>query len=197
MNITNADYFTFNVDNSILLVGTTGTGKSHLQDRLIQDLTEARTPETLQFVLLDMTVADFGYLRNEHPEFIHTLENNPEKGLDILEDMARIAVERSETENAQPMLFICIEECDMAALDQERFDQSIVTINEHAGAANMKLIYSTSSPRESVVSKELQNSFDLTLAGKLASTYDYERLDVPQPELHNYHDFVVVQQHDT
>lgn len=197
MNITNAEYFTFNVDNSILLVGMTASGKSYLLDRLIEDLTGAHTPESLQFVILDMTMVDFGFLRRKRPEFLRTHENNPEKALDVLDEMAQLARERSTKKNPQPLLFICIEECDMAALDQVRFDTAVIDINKHAKKANMKLVYSTSSPRDSVVSRELQHSFDLTLAGKLNSSFDYEMLGVPEPKPHNMYDFVVVQQHES
>ena len=193
MNITNAEYFTFNVDNSMLLVGMTGTGKSYLLDRLITDMVNAHKPNTLQFILLDMTYGNFGYLRKEKSEFVKSYENNPEKGLNILDDMAQLAKERSKSNSSQPLIFICIEECDMAALDQARFDKAVMTINQNAKAANMKLVYSTSSPRVSVVSRELQDSFDLTLAGKLSSSYDYEMLGVPEPRPHDYYDFVVKQ----
>ncbi len=196
MNITNAEYFTFNVDNSMLLVGMTASGKSYLMNRLIEDLVESHTSDELQFVLLDMTRVDFSYLRKEKPDYIQAYENNPEKAFEILEEMVALSEARAKQQNAQPLLFICIEECNMAALDQARFDKLVTAINSRAKAANMKLIYSTSSPRITVVSRELQKSFDLTIAGKMSSSADYELLGVPVPTPHNMYDFVVVQQYE-
>jgi hypothetical protein len=47
-----------------------------------------------------------------------------------------------------------------------------------AKQANMRLIYSTSSPRKNAISKDLLNSFDLILAGQLASEVDAKHLGV-------------------
>lgn len=193
MNITNAEYFTFNVDNSMLLVGQTGTGKSVLEDKYIERLLKSYTSDKLQFILLDMTGVDFGQLRDNHPDYIkEDVSFDSGKGLDVLEVTAHLAEERAASGTIEPLLVLLIEECDMAAIDQEHFDSLLVKINNVASEANMKVIYSTSRPAPDVVSRKLLESFDLILAGTLVET-DYDNLGIKKPDEHPAYDFVVTQ----
>lgn len=191
MNITNADYFTFNVDNSMLLIGQSGTGKSVLVDKYIERLLKSYTPDRLRFVLLDMTGVDFDQLREKHQEYIQEdVKFDSSKGLDVLEVIAHLAEERANSTDNKPLLVVLIEECDMAAVDQEHFDSLLIRINKAASAANIKVIYSTSRPAPDVVSRKLLESFDLMLAGTLVEA-DYKYLGIEQPTSHEPYNFVV------
>ena len=193
MNITNADYFTFNVDNSMLLIGQSGTGKSVLVDKYIERLLKSHTPDKLKFILLDMTGVDFEQLREKHQVYIQEdVKFDSGKGLDVLEVTAHLAEERANSNDKEPLIVLLIEECDMAAVDQEHFDSLLIRINKAASSANMKVIYSTSRPAPDVVSRDLLESFDLILAGTL-SEVDYENLGINKPKEHPSYDFVVTQ----
>lgn len=169
MNITNPEYFTFNVDNSMLLIGESGCGKSYLEDKLLERYVSGRSPDELQFVFLDMTGYDFENIIKNHPKYIQTLNNNHDsrKGLDQLSELAKLSDKRAKEDNPKPLLFICIEECDMARIDQKRFDDALIAINTNAKKANMKLIYSTSCIGEQTISERLLKSFDIVLAGNM------------------------------
>jgi DNA segregation ATPase FtsK/SpoIIIE-like protein len=194
MNLTTSEYFTFNVDNSLLLVGQTGSGKSVLQDELIRKLVASNSPETLQFVLLDMTSADYWDLRQDHKEFIKKyVAINSDEGLDVLDEMAALSEKRKNQQDPLPQLFICIEECDMAVLDQSRFDKALITINANAKKANMKLIYSTSRIGEQTISKDLMKRFDLILAGLVADEETETFLGVPKIENRENYTFYVIE----
>lgn len=191
--MTNAEYFTFNVDSSLLLVGQTGTGKSVLVDKYIERLINSHTPDKLKFILLDMTGVDFELLRENYQNYIQEdIKFDSGKGLDVLEVTAHHAEERANSTEKEPLLVLLIEECDMAAVDQEHFDSLLIRINEVASSANMKVIYSTSRPAPDVVSRNLLKSFDLILAGTLSET-DYKNLGIKKPEEHSSYDFVVTQ----
>lgn len=82
----------------------------------------------------------------------------------------------------------------MAAIDQDRFDKAVITINNNAAEANIKLIYSTSRPSPDVISKKLLKSFDLLLCGPLANA-DYSYLGVQIIELNQYQ-FSITEQKD-
>ncbi len=193
MNITNSTYFTFNVDNTMFLTGQTGSGKSVLQDKLIDGLVKGHTPETLQFVLLDMTSVDFDDLRENHKEFIQKyVAINSDQGLGVLEDMAKLSQTRIDKSVTKPLIFICIEECDMAFVDPPRFENALLKINANAKQANMKLIFSTSRPAPDVISKKLMSSFDLIVAGQLASDADHEYLGVPKTNNVEPYSFTII-----
>ena len=191
MNITNSEYFTFNVDSSLLLVCQSGTGKSVLEDKYIERLLKSHIPDKLKFILLDMTGVDFNQLREDHKDYIQEdVKFDSDKGLDVLEVIAQLAEDRAASNIKDPLIVLLIEECDMAAADQEHFDSLIIRINKVASVANIKVIYSTSRPAPDVVSRKLLESFDLILAGTLVEA-DYKYLGVEQPTSHEPYDFVV------
>ena len=191
--MTNADYFTFNVDNSLLLIGQTGTGKSVLVDKYIERLIKSYTPDKLKFILLDMTGVDFDQLRENHQDYIQEdIKFDSGKGLDVLEVTAHHAEARANSTDKEPLLVLLIEECDMAAVDLEHFDSLLIRINKVASSANMKVVYSTSRPAPDVVSRNLLESFDLILAGTLTEA-DYKNLGIKKPKEHPSYDFVVTQ----
>ena len=198
MNITNADYFTFNAHNSMLLIGQSGSGKSQLVHRLVKRYESAFKPDDMKYVIFDLKRCEFsvGYedgAKQEYLLFDVELANAPDYGFNRLEELAALSKNRVENNIQKPFIFIYIEECDMACRDQKRFDKLVTTINKNAKKANMKLIYSTSSPRPDTVSKELLESFDLVLAGRRTGGYD-NYLGVPeeQPLLSDY-SFIVVE----
>lgn len=177
----------------MFLTGQTGSGKSVLQDKLIDGLVKGHTPESLQFVLLDMTSVDFGDVRDNHEEFIREyIDIDSEKGLRMLEEMAKLSGDRISNSTTKPLIFICIEECDMAFIDPPRFENAIMEINANAKKANMKLIFSTSRPAPDVISKQLMNSFDLIVAGQLASDADYEYLGIRKTENVEPYSFTII-----
>lgn len=201
MNTTNKDYFTFNVNNSALVVGQTGTGKTELVKAYMRRLEAGYTPRQMKYVLFDLKQCEFStdFEEGTKKEYLYIpVINWPDKGLDILEDLARLAVKRTEGLTHNPkLLFIYIEECDMAAIDQKRFDDSVITINKHAKQANMKLMYSTSRPSPDVVSKQLIESFELILSSTLALNGDDKYLGVPNGTKIKPYEFAVIERQVT
>lgn len=59
MNITNSDYFTFNVHNSALIVGQTGTGKTEFVRSMLRRYEKAYTPEQMKYVIFDLKLVEF------------------------------------------------------------------------------------------------------------------------------------------
>lgn len=192
---TNADYFTFNVDNSMLLVGQTGTGKTELVRRYITLLEQAFKPEDMKYAIFDLKQCEFtreGEAGNK-PEYNHTrLRFGTPEDMDYLEELAALAKSRAEAGGkAKPFIFIYIEECDMAVQYPDRFVPAVIEINKHAERANMKLIYSTSRAGGQAIPPELRDSFDLILAGTMATLKDEEYIGVPGAAKIQPHEFIV------
>ncbi len=197
---TDADYFTFNVDNSAFITGQTGSGKSYLVEQLIKRYANDKTSDDIQFAFFDFKQVEFGNWVN-HPEedkykiadkLYCPVVTDPEEGLSKLEELAELSKKRADKDIKKPLIFIAIDECDAACVDQNRFDKAVITINHNAKDANMKLIFDTSRPAPDVISKELLQTFDLVLAGQLASKVDADYLGVPYIENIEQYSFVVV-----
>lgn len=179
---TNADYFTFNVHHSLLLAGQTGSGKSELVRRYIQRLERAFTPEQMQYVIYDLKQVEFN--TNEgggvHEEYLYApVMTGTSEDMSYLEELANLAESRAAgDEPKDKMIFIYVEECDMAYAYPDRFTPAVLKINRHVRQANMKFVFSSSKPSRDYVTPEFRDSFELILTGRLASKYDEETLGV-------------------
>ena len=193
-NRTNKDYFTFNVHSSALVVGRTGTGKTELVRQYIRRLEQAFTPDQMKYVIFDLKQVEFNprYADGAKQEYLYSpIRFGKSEDMDYLEDLADLAEQRVGEDNPEPMIFIYIEECDMAAQYPGRFHSAVIRINENAKRANMKLIFSTSRPSPDIIPSDFRDSFDLILSGILASEADEKTLGMPGATKLNQYEFLV------
>ena len=194
MNITNKDYFTFNVHNSALVVGQTGSGKTELVRQYIRRLEQAFTPEQMKYVIYDLKMVEFDpkWDGGAKQEYLYTpVRTGKPEDMDYLEELGQLAEKRSAEEEPQPMIFTYIEECDLAAQYPGRFQDALMKINANAKRANMKLIFSTSRPSPNIITPEFRDSFDLILSGTLASEAEEKTIGVPGATSLQPHEFIV------
>lgn len=194
MNITNKDYFTFNIHNSALVAGQTGTGKTELVRQYIRRIEQAFTPEQMQYVVYDLKAVEFDpkWEGGTKEEYLYTpVRTGKPEDMDYLEELAELAKSRSRADGPTPFLFIYIEECDLAAQYPDRFHQAVMTINSLAAKANIKLVFSTSRPSRGIIPADFRDSFDLILYGRLASTTDEVTLGAYGATTLNPYEFLV------
>ena len=197
MNITNTDYFTFNIHNSAVVVGQTGSGKTELVKSYIKRLEQAFTPEQMQYVIYDLKQIEFDpEYGGVKEEYLYTpVRTGKPEDMDCLEQLAGLAQARADGNEAKDkLLFIYIEECDMACAYPDRFPRAVMTINKYAKQANMKLIYSTSRPAQDTLPTELRNSFDLLLCGSYSLLpANAEAVGIPQAVNLDTYQFIVLE----
>jgi hypothetical protein len=140
MNRTDRDHFTFNVDNSAIIVGQTGSGKTELVKAYVRQLEKAFTPDEMKYVFFDLKVVEFDpkYEDGAKEEYLYTpIKFGTEEDMAYLEELAELAKTRASQDRPMPLICIFIEECDMAVIFGDRFKNSVMTINKHAKAANI------------------------------------------------------------
>jgi hypothetical protein len=182
MNRTNKDYFTFNVHNTAIMVGQTGSGKSELVKAYMRRLERAYTPDEMRYVLFDLKQVEFDtdWEHGAKEEYLYTpIRYGVDEDMAYLEELAILAETRAAEEKPTPLIFIAIEECDMAVAYKGRFKRAVMAINKNAKAANMKLIYYTSSPQPNFTEPDFRDSFDLILCGLLATEFDEKTMGIP------------------
>lgn len=177
MRITNANDFTFDENSSMFITGATRSGKSYLVHKLIDQLKSTLSFEEVKFALFDLKRVEFNDFNMDYQYF--DVVKDPDEGLERLDELAELSIKRIKAAVKKPIIFIYIEECDMAHVDQERFDKAVISINQNAKRAKMKLIYSTSRLEHLSVSDKLLASFDLILAGQLADSQQAKQLGIP------------------
>lgn len=149
-----------------LLCGETGTGKSVFHNYLYKKLMEQNSPNEVSFIFMDMTRVDFVSWNNQYMVMPTIVDAN--KAIETLEKLSTEKIDENKH------IFIHIEECDMFALDQKRTENAIQQLK--IKRPDIHIIYSTSSPRESVLSDDLISEADLKIVFKVASIYDSNRL---------------------
>lgn len=149
-----------------LLCGETGTGKSVFHNYLYKKLMDQNSPNEVGFIFLDMTRVDFVNWNNKY--IVMPTIVNANKAIETLEKLSIEKIDESKH------IFIHIEECDMFALDQKRTENAIHQLK--IKRPDIHIIYSTSSPREGVLSDNLICEADLKIVFKVASIYDSQRL---------------------
>ena len=179
----------------MLLVGQTGSGKTELARKIKDNLELAFSPDEMKYALFDLKIVEFqtehGNSKKEYLLF-DVVNDSEDFGFSKLEELAALSSYRALLDNPKPLIFVYIEECDFAMMNQKRFDDSVITINQNARKANMKLIYSTSRPCDKTVSKRLLHSFELILTGPLQDC-DYDYLEVPRVSDLKLYDFALTE----
>ena len=151
--------------NFILLVGTTGSGKSVFHNNLYKELSERNTPEEVGFVFLDMTRVDFMHWKSP---YLSKPQATGDEAMDVLEKLAKESISKT--------LFVHIEECDLLVQFPERIKQVLTKLLKNE---NIYIVFSTSRPsKEDVLRDWLMNIIDLKVVFNLASLDDCETLGV-------------------
>ncbi len=147
--------------SSLFITGITGSGKSHTVRQLINKLIAKYNSEQLKFALFDMKRVDFNDFDKNYLLFDVVVD--PEIGVGKLEGLARLATQRLASNEIEPRICICIDECDMAIVNPTGFFDALEGILTNSKQANMQLVYVTSRFSEETIPPKILDFFDTKL----------------------------------
>lgn len=161
----NRDNFSIEDDSSILLVGETATGKSELVHTLLEQLKSSYTPDEVNFVLFDLKQVEF---QDEDVDYLYrNVITSVVTGVRVLRELVEQAELRIKKKQKFPAIVVYIEECDIAAQHQKKFDMLMISLIDKAKKANFCIIYSTSRVSKETIGYELLKRFEVILASRL------------------------------
>jgi hypothetical protein len=99
-----------------------------------------------------------------------------------------ISKTRLQDNITQPKIFVYIEECDMAFLDNELFTNYLLELLENSHKANMQIIYSTSRAGGLAMPDKLLHDFERILLG--ATNYKVPLLGITEPNIVEQYNFI-------
>lgn len=163
----NQSNFSIDEDSSILLVGQTGTGKTELVKSLLKKLKKNYSPKEVSFVIFDMKQVEF---QDEDKQYLlKDIVTESTEGLRVLKDLVVLANKRIKDKVEYPAIVLYIEECDIAAQYQDKFDELFISLIDKSKLANFCVIYSTSRVDSGTISYELLKHFEVLMVSRLSS----------------------------
>lgn len=148
----------------IILIGSTGSGKSVFHYHVYKQLAENNSPEDLGFIFFDMTRTDFSGW--ESP-FVVDRILDAEPALKKFEELGK----QSNPTNKKT-IFVHIEEMNMLSVSATRFEDALENILKHKIDNNIYVVFSTSRPSVDVLTPKIRSLVDLKVVFNLTSKFD-------------------------
>ena len=166
---------------NLLIAGSTGTGKTVFIDCVISTILTTKTPEDVNFILIDpkMGVGSSEYYNIQ--SFIFPVITSVEEASKALTWCIGEIEERKRKQEAknmhqQPRILLIVDEFADLMLYDDEMPEKLVQIAKHGYEVGIHMILSTSSPRDKVFTKELTKAIPGRIAGALPSEADSKRV---------------------
>jgi len=158
---------------SILLVGSTGSGKSVFHFNLYKQLIENNSPEDLKLALFDFLHCDF--LEFKSPHLLFPPVKNLDEAIERFDELGKESVRQANGKaQSRQTILIHIEECHFMDDDvvSKRFIKAYKEIVKHRDKNNMIMIYSSSRPNNDVFPPMMRSNADIIAVFNLSSALD-------------------------
>lgn len=175
----------------LLIVGSTGMGKSVGINNIITSLLTRKKPSELQFVLIDTKMVEFGYYEPlEKCGYLTKIKSEDDA---IITDYGLVAktiqslciemnnrLTRTDTARTQPRIVVVIDEfSDLMLLKKatrKEVEANIVNLATKGQEVGIHLVVATVRPDNRVISDAVKRCFTARMAFRLMSSIECERI---------------------
>lgn len=164
---------------NMLILGTTGGGKSVLLNELIMSIILNYTKEQIKFITIDSSIVELSSF-NGIPHYIKDTISDMTVASTELELIVKEVEKRKNQESIKEHLFVIIDDIYDLAYGQEKYiNNLLVELMEKSKNTKVHIIVATDTPNENEIFKNYSDLFDLkcylTLAPGTYNEFDKEK----------------------
>lgn len=164
---------------NMLILGTTGGGKSVLLNELIMSIILNYTNEEIKFITIDSSIVELSSF-NGIPHYIKDTISDMTVASTELELIVKEVEKRKNQESIKEHLFVIIDDIYDLAYGQEKYiNNLLVELMEKSKNTKVHIIVATDTPNENEIFKNYSAFFDLkcylTLAPGTYNEFDKEK----------------------
>ncbi len=164
---------------NMLILGTTGGGKSVLLNELIMSIILNYTKEEIKFITIDSSIVELSSF-NGTPHYIKDTISDMTVASTELELIVKEVEKRKNQESIKEHLFVIIDDIYDLAYGQEKYiNNLLIELMEKSKNTKVHIIVATDTPIENEIFKNYSDLFDLkcylTLAPGTYNEFDKEK----------------------
>lgn len=164
---------------NMLILGTTGGGKSVLLNELIMSIILNYTNEEIKFITIDSSIVELSSF-NGIPHYIKDTISDMTVASTELELIVKEVEKRKNQESIKEHLFVIIDDIYDLAYGQEKYiNNLLIELMEKSKNTKVHIIVATDTPNENEIFKNYSAFFDLkcylTLAPGTYNEFDKEK----------------------
>lgn len=146
---------------NLLIIGTTGGGKSILLNNIIASLSIKYTKDDIKIITMDTSIVELSTF-NSIPHYIKNTLSYPNDILDELDNLEKEVNRRKNQEEKQPLLVVIDDLYDICSY-KNRISSQIIQLLEDAKNQNIFFILTTDTPSKKVLNKKILDLVDSTI----------------------------------
>ena len=147
--------------DNMLILGTTGGGKSVLLNELIMSIILNYTKEEIKFITIDSSIVELSSF-NGIPHYIKETISDMTVASTELELIVKEVEKRKNQESIKEHLFVIIDDIYDLAYGQEKYiNNLLVELMEKSKNTKVHIIVATDTPNENEIFKNYSDLFDL------------------------------------
>ena len=146
---------------NLLIIGTTGGGKSILLNNIIASISIKYTKDDIRIIAMDTSIVELSNF-NSIPHYIKSTLSYPNDILDELDELEKEINRRKNQKEKQPLLVVIDDLYDICSY-KNNISSQIIKLLEDSKDQNVFYILTTDTPTKKVLNKQLLNLVDSSI----------------------------------
>lgn len=146
---------------NLLIIGTTGGGKSILLNNIIASLSINYSKDDIKIITMDTSIVELSKF-NSLPHYVKNTLSYPNDILDELDELEKEINRRKTQKEKQPLLVVIDDLYDICSY-KNSISSQIIQLLEDAKNQNIFFILTTDTPSKKVLNKKLLDLVDSTI----------------------------------